>query len=278
MLCPRRVSRSSTHLPPLFLALAQTRSTKRIAREFFTPNPSPRTHGQIRAILRKTAQPVSVLTAILPSSDPAEQPIYHGATLSSFTSISMHPLPLVAFSIRTPSRMGSSLTTLGTPHTPHMIVNLLSASQSSAATLFSRPDVYSEPFRDIPFRLSHEGIPILTGSLGAFSCALVASIPLDTPTLIQCGLSRKDIQDAESPVYDSGLTSKLFLARIMRVEDTTSSHGPPRPGDVQLDGNDTLPLVYHERHFATVENLRSQEIQLASKRTDVAPPDQSKST
>jgi flavin reductase (DIM6/NTAB) family NADH-FMN oxidoreductase RutF len=261
----RRVSRTILTAP---LNSYQTRGLKNIAPSFFTQNPSPRTQGDIRAILRKTAQPVTVLTAILPSSDSSKPPTYHGATLSSFTSISMHPLPLVAFAIRTPSRMASSLTALATPHIPHMVVNLLSASQSSAALQFSRPDIYPEPFRDTPFHLTDEGIPILTGSLGAFSCALLASMPLDKAGLTQLGLRRKDILDAEFPLGDTNLSSQLFIARILRVENPVEVRRRTWEETAEDVEDKTLPLIYHERRYATVGSLRAAEFKPKTQRTD----------
>lgn len=54
---------------------------------------------------RCSSQPV----AIAITSQPETPSSYHGATLSSFTSLTLHPYPLVAFSVRLPSRLADYL-------------------------------------------------------------------------------------------------------------------------------------------------------------------------
>lgn len=57
-----------------------------------------------------TFQPVAVAVASVPPTSPlAPLAKYHGATLTSFTSLTLHPRPLVAFSLRLPSRMADCL-------------------------------------------------------------------------------------------------------------------------------------------------------------------------
>ncbi|PPQ83243.1 hypothetical protein CVT26_014766 [Gymnopilus dilepis] len=98
----------------------------------------PNLKHDLRMLLRELAQPVAVLTSLMPppsSSRPSSPnapkpklkpskkenklhrpsthgpspPLYHGATLSSFTSIAMDPYPLVCFALRVPSRMADGL-------------------------------------------------------------------------------------------------------------------------------------------------------------------------
>jgi len=52
-----------------------------------------------------SSQPVAIAITSQPESPSA----YHGATLSSFTSLTLHPYPLVAFSVRLPSRLADYL-------------------------------------------------------------------------------------------------------------------------------------------------------------------------
>ncbi|KAG8215057.1 hypothetical protein J3R82DRAFT_8466 [Butyriboletus roseoflavus] len=113
----------------------------------------------------------------------AHTPKYHGATLSSFSSIALDPLPLVAFSLRVPSRMASALNAHHVPPSPsssgassaHLIINVLSAAQPHLADRFARPDLHPRPFHDprVPYTLSQDGLPILAGTLGALSCRLI---------------------------------------------------------------------------------------------------------
>ncbi len=63
--------------------------------------------NDFRDLMRRAAQPVAVVTALT-----REGYRYHGATLSSFTSIALDPTPLVAFSLRMPSRLASAIKTI----------------------------------------------------------------------------------------------------------------------------------------------------------------------
>ncbi|KAH9066551.1 flavin reductase like domain-containing protein [Lactarius vividus] len=206
----------------------------------------------MRALLRETAQPVAVVTSLMPSPDPARRSHlssnFHGATLSSFTSISMSPHHLVAFSLRVPSRMATTLACLpseaSSPRT-HMVINLLAAPQARVATLFSRPDLHPRPFEDpeIQWSLSPDGFPMLHGCLGALSCRVVgAPWPLHDLAALGDSLAHK----AEEVVDVGDVQSELFIAQVMRVEDV------PQPEDLVHDDTlRTLPLVYHRRSYTT---------------------------
>ncbi|KDR67669.1 hypothetical protein GALMADRAFT_257923 [Galerina marginata CBS 339.88] len=234
---------------------------------------SKRLKAELRSLLRNIAQPVAVVTSFMPNSRTPTSPansidhkkanIYHGATLSSFTSIAMDPYPLVAFALRIPSRMATTLASLSNSSSPsslpsaqgaaHMVVNLLSASQASTAVTFSRPDLHPTPFHDssslekngVPYILSQDGLPIINGVVGALSCRLVGGpIPLyDLEFLEQDGKS----EPAHGmPVLGKGEAgSELFIARVLRVETVTD-------GEEVKEGDErTLPLVYHQRNYTT---------------------------
>ncbi|KAG8959737.1 hypothetical protein FRC03_007554 [Tulasnella sp. 419] len=194
----------------------------------------------LRNLLRQTAQPVVVVTSIL-SKDGPEGIKYHGATLSSFASISMHPSPLVTFSLRIPSRMATSIHDSGkaqepSPEQPNVMVNLLSASQASHAIRFSRADLYPNPFEGIDWTLSKDGLPVLNGSLGALSCRVIASSPLDALT--------DESSSTELVVGPTAaLKSELYIAKVLGVEEIKY---------IGEGNEDTLPLVYHHRRYCTV--------------------------
>ncbi|KAJ3502181.1 hypothetical protein NLJ89_g9003 [Agrocybe chaxingu] len=149
---------------------------------------------QLKVLLRDMAQPVAVVTSFMPHrhhhphSSTSQHGRYespkhrfHGATLSSFSSIAMDPYPLITFSLRLPSRMATTLSTLPANFPAHMVVNLLSSSQSSTAIAFSRPDLHPAPFdtAGIEYKFSEEGLPVLQGGVGALSCRLVGrGLPL----------------------------------------------------------------------------------------------------
>lgn len=199
-----------------------------------TLSTSCETKDALRKLLRETAQPVAVVTSYYPfdgaaSNSNTEHPHFHGATLSSFTSIALDPHPLVAFSLRIPSRMAASLKALMEQKTPSLVVNILADTQADTAIRFSRADLYPEPFRITPHTLSSDGLPVITGSLGALSCSLVSCIPLHN----LCE------DEGTQPVADKGVISELFISRVHRVESVTHA----------------MPLLYYDKQYATVQRL-----------------------
>lgn len=224
----------------------------------------------LRALLRETAQPVAVITSLMPHQSPQssssgstqpERPRFHGATLSSFSSIAMDPHPLVAFSLRIPSRMATALKNAhqGTVESEqrneprldlptHMVVNVLSAHQEDVAVQFSRADLHPRPFEHVRYSLTEEGLPILTGSLGALSCRLVAaSWPLHDLQSLKHGHGQGRHRDV---VWEGGgVASELFIAQVMRVEDVTA--------DVEEkfgDARTRTPLLYYRRSYTTTRD------------------------
>lgn len=227
----------------------------------------------LRALLRETAQPVAVVTSLMPAdaspSTPHALPSssrFHGATLSSFTSIALDPHPLVAFSLRIPSRMAASLSTAhasssGTsatpasiseihPHLPaQLVVNILSAAQPAVAARFARPDLYADPFAHTPYTLSAEGLPVLSGALGALSCRLVAaSWPLHDLASLQ---GRDWAEEERRPWEGDGVASELFIAQVTRVEEVPRLES----GEVGEEGLTKSPLLYYQRTYATTRTL-----------------------
>lgn len=193
----------------------------------------------IRSVLRETAQSVAVVTSYMPGHEQARSK-FHGATLSSFSSIALDPHPLVAFSLRIPSRMAYSLQAADPKAPSHMVINILSAAQAHTAVQFARPDMYPHPFDSCPHSFTKEGLPILNQSLGAFSCKLVSrSWPLHDLDALVPGNNREETVPWEGP----GITSELFIARVIRAEDV-----PVVEGD---DSQQTQPLLYHRQTYAT---------------------------
>lgn len=125
--------------------------------------------------------------------------------------------------------------------TSHMVINLLSAEQAAIAVKFSRPDLYPEPFRSVPYSLTQERLPVFERSLGALSCKLVsAPIPLhDLDYLGKGNLAGKEASNLGEMVV-----SELFIGRVVRVERV----------DMGFPGEETrqlLPLLYHRRAYTS---------------------------
>ncbi|KAF9219737.1 hypothetical protein BS17DRAFT_788692 [Gyrodon lividus] len=224
-----------------------------------------KTRQHLRELLRETAQSVAVVTSFLPTtesnnsqcSQPPNLPAYHGATLSSFSSIALDPLPLVAFSLRVPSRMASALRARADKNkalnAAHLVINVLSAAQPHLAEWFARPDLHPRPFEDseVQWTLSGDGLPVLSGALGALSCSLVGtSLPLADLRWLGRELIPAEVAEVQQVTGDGGLASELFIARVLRVERV-----PPAASDGNGEELRTLPLLYHRRQYATVCDL-----------------------
>ncbi|TCD69076.1 hypothetical protein EIP91_008974 [Steccherinum ochraceum] len=155
----------------------------------------------------------------------------------------MDPHPLVAFSLRIPSRMATSLKNVQDHWPSHMVVNILSAAQADVAVKFSRVDLHPHPFSEVPYFLTEEGLPVLEGSLGALSCKLVASSwPLHDLDELREGKSKKEA------VWDgAGVASELFIAKVTRVETISE--------ETEDDALRTLPLLYHHRAYSTTRPI-----------------------
>ena len=199
----------------------------------------------LREVLRDSAQSVAIVTSHMPLEDRAgPHSEFHGATLSSFSSIALHPHPLVAFSLRMPSRMATSLQNTDYSKPSHMVINILSACQAATAIRFANARLHPHPFTETRYSLTKDGLPILHDSLGAISCKLV-SPPRQ--------LHDSDVFDLEEGNQREkdwnglGVASELFIARVMRVERV--------PTDDVNDPLRTLPLVYHRQGYGTVRQL-----------------------
>ncbi|WWC91276.1 uncharacterized protein L201_006219 [Kwoniella dendrophila CBS 6074] len=84
----------------------------------------------LREVMRNVAQPVAVAVTSVPSTSTLYgKSKYHGATLTSFTSLTLYPFPLVAFSLRLPSRMADCLR----PFRTHIDHNHPSSSYTSSS-------------------------------------------------------------------------------------------------------------------------------------------------
>jgi len=223
--------------PPSSISRPTHRAIASATSSAATGESEPELQHSIRSLFRRTAQPVAVLTTRLSRTSSNPSPAYHGATLSSFTSISLAPLPLVAFSLRLPSRAAEAIDAAfrsGQYPKASLVVNMLSAEQADLAQHFSRPDLFPHPWGMHEYELSEEGVPIFPGSLGALSCAPVTSFPLDWTGLRKLGVN----VDPDKVEEARENTSELFIAQVVRVE-LEERHG-------------SSPLLYQDRVFKTV--------------------------
>lgn len=157
----------------------------------------------------------------------------------------MDPYPLVAFSLRIPSRMATSLKAVHPEQPSHMVINLLAAGQGSVAVAFSRPDIHAHPFTTVPYTLTEDGLPVIQGSLGAMSCKLVSTaLPLHDLRYLK-GERMPGNEAPELTQDEEGIASELFIAQVTRVENVgVEDSEAPR-----------LPLLYYHREYTTVSPI-----------------------
>ncbi|TKY87514.1 hypothetical protein EX895_003528 [Sporisorium graminicola] len=209
------------------------------------------TSTKIRALMRESAQPVALVTTLLPSAGKATKHI-HAATLSSFTSISLDP-DLVCFSIKTPSKLADALSSHVASRRTHavqeqegagvdFVINMLSAKQAPLAAAYAVPGT---PPLALPLTVDHSGaegghplvqaglieaekgtVPLVQGSIGALACQVVDSVELDRYRLTHSTPER----DAQK--------SRLYIARVVHVH-CTAPHAELRP------------LIYHRQTFVS---------------------------
>ncbi|KAH8815916.1 flavin reductase like domain-containing protein [Xylogone sp. PMI_703] len=98
----------------------------------------PRLSTELRRIMRATVHSVVVLTT---TTGPASTPIFRGMTLSSFTTLTLTPSPIVTFNIRRPSRTLDAIR-----DSKHFLIHMLSATESGAgvANEFTQGNIDTE--------------------------------------------------------------------------------------------------------------------------------------
>ncbi|KAI8094377.1 flavin reductase like domain-containing protein [Thamnidium elegans] len=168
-------------------------------------------HGviqDVRGIMRKVPQPVVVVT----TSKPDDIHDRRGITVSSFTSVSLQPDPLVSFCVRIPSRASELLHSSG-----NMVLNMLSHEQVQQSIAFSSPT--SDQFKDIPFFDDPiTGLPVLMGTVGAMHCQLFKVIELGD--------------------------HELWIAKVLKVEQGVGGEHGKR--------EEANPLLYYERAYRSI--------------------------
>ncbi|CAO3660759.1 unnamed protein product [Umbelopsis vinacea] len=167
--------------------------------------------SEVRSIMRKVPQLVVVVTTAHP-----EDPDYRrGITVSSFTSIALHPFPLISFCVRKPSRASDLLHVAN-----RFVVQVLSSHQVQQSIAFSSPNQDGiDQFKDTPFYIDPQTHnPVLMGSVGAMHCS--------THKVIVLG------------------DHELWIAKVDRVD-----HGV---GSMRGTRDESEPLLYHDRRYHSV--------------------------
>lgn len=298
-------SAETATLRPVSKAKSETQSSLKLAQNN-SDTSEENTKTALRALLREVAQPVAVVTSFMPKNNatitpaqaqalhskrsrlplhshhpPEHHHLFHGATLSSLSSVAMDPYPLVAFALRVPSRMAATLSSLvPTTLTPsgqsprpsskhnippasslhsevdrtretHLVLNILSKSQQSIAHTFSRPDLHPHPFTEASHTLNADGLPVLKYSLGALACRVVGRLKLEDLE------DHEEAADATNVVgrrhKAKGVVSELFIARVVRVE-AVGVNALEQNRAVEGTEAASNPLLYWRRGYTTCQN------------------------
>jgi len=187
--------------------------------------------SSVRRLMRYVPHPVGVITTtastISKITDPKTSDIsssnYRGMTISSFTTVTLDPEPIISFNIRTPS---STLAALKT--TRFFLLHLLSQNPAarSVAELFTKGNGKGGSFQDV-FQ-QNAGRYVLLGPPTHLQHAGGFLPKLTLPAGVQ-GTLRCEILSQEDQALDSGRDGfirvgdhTLVLARIVTIQ-------PPYP-------------------------------------------------
>jgi len=91
------------------------------------PQAEPLLSSHLRKIMRTMPHSVVVATSTAPSPDRGMPPSYKGMTVSSFTTLTLTPSPIITFNIRKPSQ---TLTAIS--KSKQFLIHILSATESGA--------------------------------------------------------------------------------------------------------------------------------------------------
>ncbi len=124
----------------------------------------------------------------------------HGLTVNAFTSVSLDP-PLILVCIQKNGLSHSSLCECET-----FVVNILSIEQKELSDRFANPAMDSEDrFRDLSFRVSKNGVPILADNLGHLECRVVNQFEGGDHTIFIGQVENGDFSEGKQPLlfYES---------------------------------------------------------------------------
>lgn len=162
----------------------------------------------VRGIMRKVPQPIVVVT----TSQPDDRAHRRGITVASFTSVCLHPDPLVSFCVRTPSRASDLLHSSGS-----MVLNMLAHEQVAQSVAFSTPT--GDPFATVPFYDDPQtGLPVLMGTLGAMHCRVYKVVQLGD--------------------------HEMWITQVLKVEEGVGGEHGVR--------EEAQPLLYYDRHYRSL--------------------------
>ncbi len=170
----------------------------------------------LRQVMRRVPSPVTVVT-LNSGGD------YHGVTIGSFTSVSLVP-PLISFNVQKDSTIHPLLM-----ETDRFAVHVLHDAQAFLANHFAQSDFAgADPFADLDYAISPEGLPILEDTLAVLHCHRHAVYPAGDHDLILGEVYRTQHDEDAAPVlyFDRsyrGVGSPVQSMRLVPVKRASSS-------------------------------------------------------
>lgn len=128
-----------TRLPRHPAGLGLNRPAQQCQRRTLVDTPKPSLSDQVRLLMRRVPYPVAIITATDPHThthkDTQIEHSYRGMTVSSFSTVTLHPEPVVSFNVKRPSETLNALISSG-----RFLVHLLAPAKPTAdlARDFSR--------------------------------------------------------------------------------------------------------------------------------------------
>lgn len=149
-----------------------------------------------RDVMAKFPSGVVVVTTANPDG-------YHGATMSSFTSLSLDP-PLVLICVDREIQTHDKIA-----NAPAFAINILARDQTFLADQFSGRAPLADPeFRRVPHRVGALGAPLIDGCLAWIECRPWATYAGGDHTIFVGQVEELSLGDADDPLvyFDRGFT------------------------------------------------------------------------
>ncbi|KAG0335338.1 hypothetical protein BG000_007574 [Podila horticola] len=219
------------------------------------------TSENLRKVLRKVPFPVVIVSTNSPT-DPTQR---RGITVSSFTSISLQPIPLIAFCVKLPSRASTAL-----HESNQFVVQFLAEDQIAHSVAFSSSVAPPKEVvakrraqdKDIEAIVQEAGKQTLINGDKESTKGISPSPPSRTVTTNDAELDPFDVLghhvDPESglPVLDNTLGAIRCKAhQVLTVGDHEMWIGHVEKvlyGDIPGDPDQEKPLLYHDRSYRKV--------------------------
>jgi len=141
LICERTVPQCLTRLPRHPVGLGLHQPAQQCQRRTLVDTPKPSLPDQVRLLMRRVPYPVAIITATDPHTpthnhkDAQIEHSYRGMTVSSFSTVTLQPEPVISFNVKRPSETLNALLSSG-----RFLVHLLAPAKPTAdlARDFSR--------------------------------------------------------------------------------------------------------------------------------------------